>query len=78
MNFLSIGTGAGIGLETAERFANGGFRVAVAARNAEKTQELADQIKANGHQAEAFRVDASDFGKRRKPCLLSGKGVRRY
>ena len=62
MNFLSIGTGAGIGLETAERFANGGFRVAVAARNAEKTQELADQIKANGHQAEAFRVDASDLG----------------
>ncbi|MGH1573893.1 SDR family NAD(P)-dependent oxidoreductase [Methylobacterium sp. P31] len=58
--FLSIGAGPGMGLETAERFAREGFQVILSARNAAKTQELAEQLKAKGHKAEVRTVDASD------------------
>lgn len=58
--FLSIGTGPGMGLATAERFAKEGFQIVLSARNAAKTQELADQLKAKGYKAEARTVDTSD------------------
>lgn len=58
--FLSIGTGPGIGLATAEKFAKEGFRVIVSARTQEKTNSLAEQLKAKGYQAEAQTVEASD------------------
>lgn len=58
--FLSIGTGPGIGLSTAERFAKEGFRVIVSARTSEKTNSLAEKLKAKGYQAEARAVEASD------------------
>lgn len=58
--FLSIGTGPGIGLATAERFAKEGFRVIVSARTTEKTNAIFEQLKAKGYQAEARTVDASD------------------
>lgn len=61
--FLSIGTGPGIGLATAERFAREGFRVIVSARNAEKTHALAEQLKAQGYTAEARSVEASEPAK---------------
>ena len=46
--FLSTGSGPGMGLATAERFAKEGFQVVLRARNAAKTQELADQLRARG------------------------------
>jgi len=42
--FLGIGTGAGIGFATAERFAREGFRVVLSARNLERTRELAKRL----------------------------------
>jgi NAD(P)-dependent dehydrogenase (short-subunit alcohol dehydrogenase family) len=48
--FLSIGSGPGMGLATAERFAEESFQVVLSARNAAKTQELADQLKAKGYK----------------------------
>jgi len=58
--FLSIGTGPGMGFATAERFAKEGFQVVLSARNAAKTQELANQLKAKGYKAEAQTVDTVD------------------
>jgi short-subunit dehydrogenase len=58
--FLSIGSGPGMGLSTAERFAIEGFQVVLSARNAAKMQELADQLRAKGHNVEARTVDAGD------------------
>lgn len=58
--FLSIGSGPGIGLATAERFAREGFRIVLSARNAEKTAALAAQLQDKGYQAETRTVDASD------------------
>jgi NAD(P)-dependent dehydrogenase (short-subunit alcohol dehydrogenase family) len=58
--FLSIGSGPGMGLATAARFAREGFRVVLSARDAGKAQALAEQLKAEGHEAEAHRVDAGD------------------
>lgn len=58
--FLSIGAGPGMGFATAERFAKEGFQIILSARNATKTQELADQLKAKGYKAEARTVDTSD------------------
>ncbi|MFP3614636.1 SDR family NAD(P)-dependent oxidoreductase [Paraburkholderia sp. SIMBA_050] len=59
--FLSIGTGPGMGLATAQRFAREGFRVILSARNVEKTQVFADRLKTVGYEAEARRVDAADL-----------------
>ena len=58
--FLSIGSGPGNGLATAERFAREGFQIVLSARNAAKTQVLADQLKAKGYKADVRTVDASD------------------
>jgi NAD(P)-dependent dehydrogenase (short-subunit alcohol dehydrogenase family) len=58
--FLSIGSGPGMGLATAERFAKEGFQVILSARNAGKTKQLADQLKAKGYEAEIRAVDTSD------------------
>ena len=58
--FLSIGSGPGMGLATAERFAKEGFQVVLSTRDATKTQELADQLKAKGYKVEVRTVDAGD------------------
>lgn len=58
---LSIGTGPGIGLATAERFAKEGFRIIASARSADKTKALTEQLKANGYQAEVHTVDAGNL-----------------
>jgi NADP-dependent 3-hydroxy acid dehydrogenase YdfG len=60
MTFLSIGSGPGMSLATAERFAKEGFLVILSARNAAKTQALGDQLEAKGHKAEVQTVDAGD------------------
>jgi len=58
--FLSIGAGPGMGLATARRFAKEGFQIVLSARNAAKTQELADQLRAEGYKADILTVDTSE------------------
>jgi NAD(P)-dependent dehydrogenase (short-subunit alcohol dehydrogenase family) len=58
--FLSIGTGPGIGFATAARFAKEGFRILLSARDLKRTQTLAEQLNAAGHEAEAFHIECSD------------------
>jgi NAD(P)-dependent dehydrogenase (short-subunit alcohol dehydrogenase family) len=58
--FLSIGTGPGMGLATAARFAGEGFRVILSARNETKTNELAGQLEAKGHKVGVRTVDAAE------------------
>lgn len=59
--FLSIGTGPGMGLATAERFAREGFRVVLSARRADNTGAFAERLKAKGYEAEPRTVDASEL-----------------
>jgi short-subunit dehydrogenase len=49
-----------MGFATAERFAKEGFEIVLAARNAGKTQQLADRLKAEGYKAEVQTVDSGD------------------
>lgn len=58
--FLSIGAGAGMGLATAERFAQEGFQLILSARNTARLNELADQLRKKGHTVEVRAVDTSD------------------
>lgn len=58
--FLSIGTGPGMGLETAERFAREGFRVILSARTLDKVKALAQALQSKGFSAEARSVDAGN------------------
>jgi len=58
-NFLSIGTGPGMGYETAARFAREGFRIILSARDAEKGEELLRKLRNEGFSVEYRRVDAS-------------------
>jgi NAD(P)-dependent dehydrogenase (short-subunit alcohol dehydrogenase family) len=58
--FLSIGSGPGMGLATAERFAREGFQVVLSARNEGKVRDLAEQLKAKGHKVEVRTVEACD------------------
>lgn len=58
--FLSIGSGPGMGIATAERFAKEGFRVILSARNTSKLDELAAQLRAKGFNAEVRAVDTSE------------------
>lgn len=58
--FLSIGTGPGIGYETAARFAKEGYRVVLSARNMDQLNTLASRLKTASVQVEARVVDASN------------------
>ena len=58
--FLSIGSGPGMGLATAERFAKEGFQIVLSGRDAAKTQALAEQLRAKEHTVEVRTVDAAD------------------
>ncbi|WP_334149765.1 SDR family oxidoreductase [Hyphomicrobium sp.] len=58
--FVSIGTGPGMGFATAERFAKEGYAVVLAARNAEKVRDLAEELSGKGLKAEAATVDTSN------------------
>lgn len=57
--FISIGTGPGIGLATAERFGQEGYRVILAARSSEKVNAMAGALRAKGIEAFAVTVDAA-------------------
>lgn len=58
--FLSIGTGPGIGYETAERFAREGFRVVLSARNLDNLKVLVKRLEEAGYEAYAEQIDAAD------------------
>jgi short-subunit dehydrogenase len=57
---LSIGAGPGIGLATAERFAQEGFRVVLAARSAARLDAMGAELRAKGVECDVAVVDASD------------------
>ncbi len=56
--FLSIGTGPGIGFETAARFARAGYRIILSARHAEKLDGLAQRLAEFNTPVEVRTVDA--------------------
>jgi short-subunit dehydrogenase len=59
--FLSIGSGPGIGIATAERFAQEGFRLVLTARDTGKLAPRASRLAAKGYQVETRAVDAGDL-----------------
>lgn len=58
--FLGIGSGPGMGIATAERFAKEGFKIILANRNSANTSKLVADLNSKGYQAEGKTVDASD------------------
>src|SRR5258707_11946632 len=55
---LLVGAGDAIGAAVARRFAEGGYKVCIARRDATKSQRLVDELKAEGRDIRAFSVDA--------------------
>src|ERR1700756_4686661 len=55
---LLIGAGDAIGAAVAKRFAEGGFTVCIARREAEKSRRLGEELKTAGHAFHAFSVEA--------------------
>jgi NADP-dependent 3-hydroxy acid dehydrogenase YdfG len=54
------GASSGIGAATAVKLAEAGYRVALAARRAGRVEEVAERIRKQGGQAEAYRLDVTD------------------
>ena len=57
---LVVGVGEGLGYALGKRFAAAGFKVALAARNAERIERLAEAIVEGGGQALALPTDARE------------------
>ena len=55
---LLVGAGDAIGAAVAKRFAQGGFTVCVARRDAAKSDQLGEELKKAGCDFHAFSVDA--------------------
>src|SRR5215469_14103494 len=55
---LLVGAGDAIGAAVAKRFAEGGFTVCIARREAEKSRQLGEELRAAGHAFHALSVDA--------------------
>jgi len=55
---LLIGAGDAIGAAVARRFAEGGYKVCIARRDAAKSQKLVDELTAEGRDVYAFSIDA--------------------
>jgi 3-oxoacyl-[acyl-carrier protein] reductase len=65
---LVTGASQGIGRACALKLAQAGAAVALAARNQEKLEELAEAITANGGQAAAFAMDVGDEQQIKSGC----------
>ncbi len=57
---IVFGYGPGISHATAERFARGGYSLALVARNADRLADGGARLKANGIEATAYLSDAAD------------------
>ncbi|ASV67210.1 SDR family NAD(P)-dependent oxidoreductase [Cytobacillus kochii] len=55
--FAIIGAGKGLGLSLAKRFGKEGFQVALVARNAEKLQDMVNELSATGIESSYFIAD---------------------
>ncbi|MFP8945116.1 SDR family NAD(P)-dependent oxidoreductase [Streptomyces fenghuangensis] len=54
------GASSGIGAAAARRLAAAGYRTVLAARRADRVEELAAELNADGHRAEAHPLDVTD------------------
>jgi NAD(P)-dependent dehydrogenase (short-subunit alcohol dehydrogenase family) len=54
--FLSIGSGPGIGIATAERFAREGFRIVLTSRDTAKLSDRARRLKAGGYAHHSLSI----------------------
>ena len=57
---LLVGAGSGLGLAVARRFAVGGYRVTLLARNTDRLGELAQSLDDTGAEIDTIEADASD------------------
>ncbi len=57
---LLVGAGPGLGMAIASRFADGGYRVTLAARSTDRLGDLADSLADTGAQIDTIAADASD------------------
>ncbi len=58
-HLLLVGAGPGLGLAVARRFAAGGYRVTLVARNADRLAELARGLDDTGAEINTVEADAS-------------------
>ena len=76
-HLLLVGAGHGLGQAIARRFAEGGYRVTLLARSADRLGELADGLADTGAEIGTIAADAGDpegFGARMRD-LYSGQGA---
>jgi short-subunit dehydrogenase len=59
-HLLLVGAGPGLGLAIARRFANGGFRITLLARNTDGLDKLAESLADTGANIDTVTADASD------------------
>jgi short-subunit dehydrogenase len=59
-HLLLVGAGPGLGLAVARRFAQGGYRVTLVARNTDGLRDLAGSLADTGAQIDTTAADASD------------------
>ncbi|MDQ1427008.1 MAG: hypothetical protein QOK39_484 [Acidimicrobiaceae bacterium] len=59
-HLLLVGAGPGLGLAVARRFADGGYRVTLVARNLDGLSDLADNLADTGVQIDTIAADASN------------------
>jgi NADP-dependent 3-hydroxy acid dehydrogenase YdfG len=57
---LITGASSGIGAATAVKLAGAGYHVVLAARRSDRIEKLAEQIRKDGGQAQAHRLDVTD------------------
>ena len=65
---MLVGAGDAIGAAVARRFAEGGYKVCIARRDAAKSKRLVDELTAKGHDIHAFSVDARGKPRCRTVC----------
>jgi short-subunit dehydrogenase len=76
-HLLLVGAGPGLGGAVARRFAIGGYRVTLVARNTDALEKLADNLADTGADIQIISADASDpesLGERMR-ALYNGSGA---